>query len=216
MNKESIEKTIKELRETSKKRKFSQAFDLIVTLKDLNLKNINDQVDFFATLPHTTGKKIKVAALVGPELKEKATKVCDTVISQAEFDKYKDKKVAKKLANEHDFFIAQAEIMPKVAAAFGRILGPRNKMPNPKLGSVVPGKGQVEPLYERLQKTVRITAKKAPMIQIKVGSESMDDSEIIENILTIHNQIVHHLPKENSNVRQTLLKLTMSKPIKIE
>lgn len=213
MDKQSIEKTIKELRETSKKRKFSQAFDLIVTLKDLNLKNVNDQIDFFASLPHATGKKVRVAALVGPELKERADGVCDTVIEQKNFDNYKDKKLVKKLANDHDFFIAQAEIMPKVAATFGRVLGPRNKMPNPKLGSVLPGKGQVEPLYERLQKTVRISAKKSPMIQVKIGSEAMTDEQLVDNIMNAHNQIVHHLPKEGSNVKTTMLKLTMSKPI---
>ena len=216
MDKETAQKIIKELRQNAKKRKFSQSFDLIITLKDLNLKNPDDQVEFFTTLPHSLGKKIKIAAFVGPELKERAEGVVDTIIPQDDFDKYKDKKLAKKLAKEHDFFIAQAEIMPKVAGAFGRVLGPRNKMPNPKLGSILPGKGAVEPLYKRLQKTIRITAKKMPMIQVKIGTEAMKDEDIIENLTTAYNQIIHHLPKEKSNVKNVLLKLTMSKPIKVD
>ena len=216
MDKNSVQKAIKELREKAKKRKFSQAFDLIVTLKDINMKNPEEQVDFFAQIPFNMGKKIKVAALAGPELAERAKGIYDEIIVQDNFDKYKDKKLAKKLATEFDFFIAQAEIMPKVAAAFGRALGPRGKMPNPKLGSVVPGKGQVEQLYEKLQKTVRVSAKKAPMIQVKVGTEAMSDEQVTENIMTVYNQIVHHLPKETSNVRHSMLKLTMSAPIKID
>jgi len=216
MNTKSIEKAIKELRANAKERKFKQSFDLIVTLKEINLKNNDEQVDFFVTLKHKLGKQVKVVALAGPELEERAKKVCDLVIPQSDFNKYKDKKIQKKIASEYDFFIAQADIMPKVAAAFGRSLGPRGKMPNPKLGSIIPGKGNVEPLYEKLQKTVRVSAKKAPMTQIKVGNEAMKDEEIIENIELVYNQLVHHLPKEAGNVRSVLLKLTMSKPIKIE
>jgi len=217
MNKKSIENAIKELRKEDHKKKFSQSFDLIVNLKDLNLKNPEEQLDFFTVLSHSLGKKVKVAALVGPELQEKAKGVVDLVITQTEFDKYvSDKKLTKKLATEYDFFIAQADIMPKVAQVFGRVLGPRGKMPNPKLGSVLPGKGQVEPLYERLQKTVRISAKKTPVVQVKVGSESMKDEEIIENIVLVYNQIIHHTPKEKSNIKNAMLKLTMSKPIKVD
>jgi len=216
MDKNTIQKTIKELREKSKKRNFSQSFDFIMTLKDINMKNPEEQVDFFAQIPFSLGKKMKVAALAGPELEEKAKNLCDLVVPQSDFNKYKDKKLAKKLATEYDFFIAQAEIMPKVAAAFGRALGPRGKMPNPKLGSIVPSKAQLEPLMEKLQKTVRISAKKSPMIQVKVGTEAMKDDEIIENLMTIFNQIVHNLPKEAGNVRYSMLKLTMSAPIKIK
>lgn len=215
MNKKSIEKAIKELRANSKERKFKQSFDLIVTLKEINLKNNDEQVDFFVTLNHSLGKKIKVAALVGPELADKAG-VCDIVIPQSDFEKYKDKKLTKKLAVDYDFFIAQADIMPKVATTFGRAFGPRGKMPNPKLGSIVPSKAQIEPLYAKLQKTIRVSAKKAPMTQIKIGNEAMKDEEIIDNALLVYNQLVHHLPKEASNIKSVLLKLTMSKPIKVE
>lgn len=216
MDNKSLLKTIKELRDSTKKRNFNQSFDFIVTLRDINLKNTDEQVDFFANLPHGTGKKNKVVALVGPDLKEKAEKCCDLTISQADFDKYKDKKIAKKLAINYDFFIAQADIMPKVAGAFGRTLGPRNKMPNPKLGTIIPVKGQVEPLYERLQKTTRVTVRKSPMIQVKIGTEAMKDEQLVENIISIHEQIIHHLPKEKGNVRGSILKLTMSKPVKVE
>lgn len=214
MKKESLIKAIEELRKPENKKKFAQSFDLIVNLKDLNLKNPEEQVDFFTSLKHATSK-VRVAALVGAEMTESA-KVCDTVVKQSEFENYKDKKAAKKLANEHDFFIAQADIMPKVAQTFGRVLGTRGKMPNPKLGSILPAKAPVEPLYNKLQSTVRISAKKTPVIQVKIGTENMKDEEIIENALLIYDQVIHHLPKERSNVKNTMLKLTMSKPVKVD
>lgn len=216
MDKKLLQTAIEALKKDEKKRNFAQSYDLIVTLKDLNLKNPNEQVDFFATCKHSFSKKIKVAAIVGPELQDKAKATCDTVISITEFDKYQDKKLTKKLASEHNFVVGQADIMAKIAQTFGRVLGPRGKMPNPKLGTVLPAKGNIEPLVEKLQKTVRVSAKKAPMIQVKIGDQTMTDDQVIENALTVYDQIVHHLPKEKSNVKNVLLKLTMSKPVKVE
>jgi len=214
MKKESLLKAIDELRKSDHKKKFAQSFDLIINLKDLNLKNSEEQLDFFVTLKHATSN-LKIAALVGPELSDSA-KVCDLVIKQTEFENYKDKKVAKKLANEYDFFIAQADIMPKVAQSFGRVLGTRGKMPNPKLGSILPAKAQVEPVYNKLKSTIRISAKKTPVVQVKIGTETMKNEFILENALLIYNQVMHHLPKEKSNIKNAMLKLTMSKPIKVD
>ena len=214
MEKLKINEALKKLRE--QKRKFSQSFDLIVNLRDLNMKNPDDHVDFFLTLNKGLGTKLKVAALVGPELEEKAEGVVDLLVKQADFNKYADKKEAKKLAQEYDYFIAQADIMPKVATVFGRTFGPRQKMPNPKLGAVVPGKVSVEPLYERLQRTVRIQAKKSPNIQVKVGNETMSDADLVENINQVFNQVLLNLPKERSNVKKVLLKTTMGKPVELD
>ncbi len=216
MDENELKEKVKQLREDSPKRNFSQAIDLIVTLRDLNLKNPDEQLNFYANLSHGLGKKMKVGAFVGPEMKEKAEEVCDTVVPQEEFDKYKDKKKAKKLADEHDYFIAQADIMPKVATAFGKVLGPRGKMPNPKLGSVLPGKAPLEPVYQKLQNTISVTAKNSPMVQVKVGKEDMKDDHIVDNISQVYNQILNNLPKDRSNVNKVLLKLTMSKPVEVD
>lgn len=128
----------------------------------------------------------------------------------------KDKKAVKKLAAEYDFFIAQANIMPKVATVFGRVLGPRGKMPNPKAGCVVPPKASLAPLYEKLQNMVRIKAKDKPIVMAVVGDQSLKDEELADNILYAYNQIAHHLPKEEHNIKDAFIKLTMSKPVKIK
>ncbi len=217
MNKKEIQSVLAALKADSKERKFTQSVDLIVTLQDLNLKKPEDQLDFFMTLPYLIGKKRKVCAFVGPELKDDAAKTCDTTVTNTEFDDFKKApRRVKTLAKSHDFFIAQANIMGKVAQVFGRALGPRGKMPNPKSGGVVPPKGSLKPLYDRYQKTLHIVAKKSPVVQAMVGIQDMDEEQIIDNVLSTIDQIVHHLPRERHNVKNVYLKFTMSAPMKVK
>ncbi|MFH1212294.1 MAG: 50S ribosomal protein L1, partial [Candidatus Woesearchaeota archaeon] len=56
MDKGSVLKSLQELKKNSKK-KFKQSVDLVVALKDLNLKKPEEQVEFFATIPYAPGKK---------------------------------------------------------------------------------------------------------------------------------------------------------------
>lgn len=217
VDEKTIEETIKQLKDSSKKRNFTQTYDLIVNLKNLDFKKPEEQVDIYVQLHYSKGRKTKICALVGPELQPEADKVCDKAIPQHEFSKYSaDKKLLKKLVNEFNFFVAQANIMPQVATAFGKVFGPKRKMPNPKAGCVVPPNANLKPLYERLQNTVRLYAKERPLIQVPVGSETMDDKEIADNVLTVYDQLLHHLPLEKNNIKSIMLKLTMSKPISIK
>jgi len=215
MDKKQILEALKKAKESGKK-KFTQSVDLIINLKDLDIKKTEQQVDFYAHTNHNIGRKLKIAAFVGPEMKEDAAKVVDTVLTPDDFGKYKDKKAAKKLAIEYDYFIAQANIMAQVAQAFGKALGTRGKMPNPKAGCVVPPKANLAPLYERLQKTVRLKAKTMPAIQCMIGKEDMPEDELADNIQTIYNQLVHVLPNHENNIGQVLLKLTMGKVVEIK
>ncbi len=215
MDEKELKKALSELKK-SKKRNFKQTIDLIINLKNLDLKKPDHQVEFFLQLPKPKGKPVKVCALVGPELGDQAKAVMDNVVMQAEFDKYaKNKKLVKKLAEENDFFVAQANIMPKVAASFGRVLGPKGKMPNPKAGCIVPPNANLKAVYEKLQKTVKISGKKAPVIQTIIGNEDSKDEDIIENAKYIFNNVIHHLPQGSNNIKSVFIKYTMSKPIKV-
>lgn len=215
MDKKTISQALEKLKKEAKERKFSQAVDLIITLKDINLKKPEEQVDFFLNLHNSIGRKMKICAIVGPDLADEAEKVCDNTIQPNHFEEYKDKKKAKKLARSYDFFIAQGSLMAQVAATFGRTFGPIGKMPNPKAGAIVMAKPQIKPLYDKFQKTVHVTAKKEPVIHITVGKQGQDESQIIDNILYAYDQVLHHLPKEKNNINKVLLKFTMSKPIKV-
>ncbi len=213
MDKKLILDALKKAKESSNKRNFKQSVDFIVSFKDLDLKKPDNQLDFFVTLHHPKGKKVKVCALVGPELLDQAKSVCDLTISVDDFPKY-DKKKIKKLSRNFDFFIAQANIMPKVAATFGRILGPKGKMPNPKAGCVLPPEANIKPLYEKLQKTIYVNVKKDPLFQCLVGLEDNNEEEVADNILDVYNSIVTHLPSDKHNIKKMYLKLTMGPSVK--
>jgi large subunit ribosomal protein L1 len=214
MDKAQVTQALKKAKENSQRRNFSQSVDLIINLRDIDLKKPEQSVNFFHTLHYGKGKKVKICALVGPELLSQAKEVCDNAVSVDDFPKYQ-KKQAKKLATDFDFFIAQATIMTKVAQAFGKILGPKGKMPNPKAGCVVAPNANLKPLYERLQKTVKLQTKNDPIVQTIVGNEKMKDEEIIDNILTVYDGLIHHLPSGKNNIRNSFLKLTMGKAFEI-
>jgi|TARA_B100001971_G_C18164235_1_gene523216 large subunit ribosomal protein L1 len=216
MDKKQILQALKFAKELSQKRNFKQSVELIINLKGLNLKKPEHQVDLYVNLHKPRGKEVKLCALIGIELQATAKENCDNVILLDDFIKFaKDKKATKKLANEYDFFIAQANIMPKVASTFGRVLGPKGKMPNPKAGCVVPPKANLKSLKENLKNTVKVTAKVKPIIQCTIGKEDMDDADLAENIMTVYDQLVHHLPNEVHNIKSTYIKLTMGKSIKV-
>jgi large subunit ribosomal protein L1 len=215
MDEKTLTKALAELKKSSKKRNFSQSIDIIFTLKDIDLKKTENQLDFFITLHHNLNRKVKICALAGPELADECQKVCDETIIQSQFPEYQDKKKAKELAKKYDFFIAQGSIMAQVAGTFGRVFGPRGKMPNPKAGAVVAAKPQIKPLYDKLQSTIRIVTKKEPTVHVMVGKEDQDEKQVIENIIYIYDQLIHHLPKEKNNINNIFIKLTMSKPIKL-
>jgi large subunit ribosomal protein L1 len=212
LDEHKLQNAVQELH--AQKKGFSQSFDLLVSLKDLNLKNPADQVEFFAMVPHNLGKKRKVCALVGPEMIDEAKKHADLALEQTQFEKMQ-KKELRKVAAQYDYFLGQANIMPKIAGSFGRVLGPRGKMPNPKAGCIVPPKAPLAPLMERLQKTVKVSAKKNPNIQVLIGNQSMTPQEVTENIRSLYEQIARAMPKEENNIKAVYLKVTMSKPIKL-
>ena len=215
MDKQTILKAVKTAKEKSKKRKFMQKIDIIFNFKGLDLKKPEQQLDFYFQLPAGVGKKKKICAFIGAEMAETA-KALDKAILIDEFDRYKDnKKLQKKLESEYDYFIAQANIMPKVAQVFGRVLGPKNKMPNPKAGCVVPANANLAVLNDRLQKTQRVLVKKALIFQCFVGTEESSDTDIVENINAIYEQVIHHLPGEKNNLKSIYVKLTMGEPIAI-
>jgi len=215
MDQKKILEALKKVKE-GKKRKFNQSIDLIINLRGLDLKKPDQQVDFYSNLHYATGKKLRIAAFVGPEMKAEAGQVVDTVITPAEFPKYKDKKAAKKLAGDHDYFIAQANLMAQVAGSFGKILGTRGKMPNPKAGCVVPPKANLKPLQQKLAKTLRIKAKALPVVQCSVGKQEMKDEELADNILSVYNQLVHNLPNHENNIARVMIKLTMGEIVEVK
>ena len=215
MEKSAIIEAVKQAKAAKKKGKFIQTIDVIVNLKEIDLNKPESKVDELVQLPKGRGKPAKVCALVGPELKDDAEKLCDITIISDNFTKWTDARKVKKLARQCDYFIAQANIMPDVAKTFGRFLGVLGKMPNPKAGQIVAPKANIEPLVERLRNSVRLTIKKAPTIPCAVGTEKMIDEDVAENIHAIIERLHSKLPRGKHNIGNILIKTTMGSPVKI-
>ncbi|MCW1309865.1 MAG: 50S ribosomal protein L1, partial [Candidatus Nanoarchaeia archaeon] len=151
MKLEDVLKSIKEARSKAKKRNFVQSFDLIISLKEVNLKKPEEQIDMALNLPFGKGKKPKIACFAGKELEVQAKQFCDLVITRDDILKYVGKnREIRKLCNEYDFFIAQVNMMPQVAQVFGKFLSTRGKMPDPKIGLVVPPNVDLKEVVEKL------------------------------------------------------------------
>jgi len=217
MDKKEILEAIKELKKEDHKKNFSQSFDFQVKLQNIDVKKQENKVDVFVDLPHGRGRKVSVCALVGGTLYNDAKANCDRTIVQDEFKAMGgNTKELKKLARSYDFFIAQADIMGLVAGTFGRFLGPKGRMPNPKAGCVVAPKGSIKPVVEKLQNTVRLVVKNNELgVKCAVGTEKMDDEKVAENVLVVYNALMNSLPQHEQNIKNVYLKLTMSKPLSI-
>ncbi len=207
MEKTKILEALKKLREETKKRNFNQSIDLIINLKNFDVKK--GSVNLFLELPYKVKDK-KIAGFLN-----KKSNLIDTITKQ-EFDRYRDKKKIKKLVKSYDFFISAASLMPAVASTFGRYLGPEGKMPSPQLGILrQESEQEIKGVLEKFEKVVRVKSKE-PSLKFCVGKENMKDEEIAENIEKAYNSIINVLPRKKENVKNIMIKFTMGKPLKIE
>ncbi len=210
-NKENFMKGLQQIRKLEQENRkpcgFEQTVDLIINLRDFDLKRT--PLNFLVALPHKIREK-KIAGFL-----EKKSGAIDT-ITKAEFDDFKDKKRLKRLIKEYDFFIANAKLMPAVATTFGRVLGPAGKMPSPQIGILVAeDDNAIKRLQEKINAVVRIKPKE-PSIKVALGKQKSKDEELAENALAIYNEVFKSLPKQKENIRSVLIKFTMGKPAKIE
>ncbi len=200
-----ISQALEELR-AEKNRKFVQTVDLVVNLKNFDVRK--EALNTFVTVPHPREKKI--AAFL-----PKRSPLIDT-ITEEDFVTYKDAKDIKKLAKQYDAFIAVAPLMGKIATKFGRVFGPVGKMPSPQAG-IIPqfSEEALAAMKDKVQKVIRVRNKEMA-IKLPVGKEDMSDSDLEENILEVLLGLEKKLPRGRDNIKQVLIKFTMTKPAIID
>nr|WP_205835919.1 50S ribosomal protein L1 [Methanobacterium subterraneum] len=204
--KQEILEAVKKAKEESKPRNFTQSVDVVITIKDLDVKKPENRIDEEVLLPNGRGKDVKIAFIADGELALLAKNAgADLVINKGELEEMgKDRKEAKKIANRHDFFVAQADMMPLVGRFLGPVLGPRKKMPKPVPATIKP-----EPIMERLKSTVKVRIKDQPVIQALVGTQDMDDELIAANIESVLAVLDQKLEKGRSQIKSMYVKTTM-------
>lgn len=212
MKLKEIETKIKEVREIAQKRNFDQTFDLVFNLQNMDLKKPEHKVDVGVTLAsNVKPKQYKICAIVDHTVAG-ADEIFDRVLYNDELASLKgnmDK--IRKITQGYDKFVVQANHMPLFAQVLGRYLGPMGKMPSPKLGMVITPKTPLKPLFDKLQTIVHLQTKKNLVLQVSVGSEKETDAVVAENILHVYETLLHALPNQKNNLKNTNLKLTMSK-----
>ncbi|UCG70511.1 MAG: 50S ribosomal protein L1 [Thermoplasmata archaeon] len=202
---------VKEALEASKDRNFKESVDLAVNLKDIDLSIPKNRVDDEVLLPKGRGKAQKIAIFGSGELAVKAKGAADLVILPEELDDLADdKKRAKKLANEHVFFIAEAPLMPVIGKKLGVVLGPRGKMPKP-----IPPSADPVPLINNLRKTVRLRSKDRRTFHTSVGTKEMAIEDLAENIDVIMKRLIAKLERGRMNIASVYVKTTMGKSVRL-
>jgi len=216
MNLEDIKSKIKEAREASKDRKFTQTFDLVFNLQNIDLKQPSSKVDVGVALESDLRpKKFKILAIIDHSVTG-AEEVFDKVIYSEELIALKgNMSEIRKITHGFDKFVVQANYMPQFAQILGRFLGPMNKMPSPKLGMVITAKTALPELYQKIQKTVHLQTKKNLVIQASVGSEKESDETIAKNIQHVYDTLIHALPGHENNLKNSGIKLTMGKLVRL-
>jgi len=197
---------IKEIRKYTKKRNFDQSVDLIVNLKNFNVKR--EGFNLLVTLPN----KVKDKKILG--FLEKDSNIIES-IKKEDFANFKEKKDIKRLIKNYDFFISNMKLMPLIATKFGRIFGPAGKMPSPQLGILsIENEENIMELIKKINLTIKIRVKE-PSIKISIGKESLTDKQIVENVLKVYHKILENLSKKQENIKNIKIKLTMGKPSQI-
>ena len=203
---------VKEAKEQAKPRNFTQSIDVIINIKDLDVRKPENRFSEEVALPNGRGKPIKIGVIADGELALAAKNAgVDVVISKEDLQEFgKDRKAAKKVVNSVDSFIAQADMMPLVGRFLGPILGPRNKMPKP-----VPASARIEPLLERVQATIKVGVKQQASIQILVGTQDMEDEKLAENIEAFLAVLDRNLEKGRNQIKSMYIKATMGSVVRV-
>jgi large subunit ribosomal protein L1 len=213
LDQKTILASVKEAKEKSEKRKFTQSIELVLNLKEIDMKSSEGKIQEIIELPYSLEKPNKICVIGSGELSLKARRAnADLVIEKAELDGLAGKKrELRKIANQYDFFIAEAPLMPLVGRVLGPVLGPRGKMPMP-----VPPAADIASLMEKHRKTIVLRMRNQPIIQCRVGIESMKDEEIAENVQTVLRVVEGKLKKGMKNIKFAYLKTSMGAPVKIK
>jgi large subunit ribosomal protein L1 len=152
--------------------KFDESIDLAVRL-GVDPKQANQMVRGVASLPHGTGKDLKVLALVTADKEDEAKNAGADFVG---LDEYIEK--IKKGWTDIDVIITVPAVMGKLGA-LGRVLGPRGLMPNPKSGTVTMDIGKA--VTDVKKGKIDFKVDKTGIIHAAIGKVSFDAKKISEN-----------------------------------
>lgn len=198
-----------ELLGSTEKVKFDETVDLAVNL-GVDPKHADQIVRGTVSLPHGTGKKLKVLVIAKGDKVDEALKAGADYAGDKEYlDKIKSGWV------DVDIIISTPDMMIEVGK-LGRILGPRKLMPNPKSGTVT---NDVENAVKEVKKgKIEFRVDKNGIVHTIIGKMSFDKPKLIENCKTLMSAIMKAKPNSLKGIylKKVTLSSTMGPGIKLD
>ena len=189
--------------------KFDASVDIDVRL-GVDPRKANQMVRGVVTLPHGTGKQVRVLVLCTPD---KETEAKEAGADYVGLDEYIDK--IKGGWTDVDVIITSPNVMGKVGA-LGRILGPRGLMPNPKTGTVTMEIGKA--VKEVKAGKIDFKVDKFGIVHTSVGKISFTPEQIVDNAKEFMGMILKLKPAaaKGSYVKSIYLSTTMSPGVQVD
>ncbi len=189
--------------------KFDASVDLDIRL-GVDPRKANQMVRGVVTLPHGTGKTVRVLVLCGPEKEDEAKEAGADYVG---LDEYVDK--IKGGWTDVDVVITTPNVMPKVGA-LGRVLGPRGLMPNPKAGTVTMDIGKA--VSDVKGGKIDFKVDKFGIVHAGIGKVSFEKEKIVENAKELIQTIMRLKPAaaKGTYMRSIYMSSTMSPGIQVD
>jgi large subunit ribosomal protein L1 len=196
---------IKEISNTN----FDPSVDLAVRL-NVDPRKANQMVRGVVTLPHGTGKDVKVLALVTPDKEAEATAAGADFVG---LDEYLEK--IKGGWTDVDVIVTMPSVMGKLGP-LGRVLGPRGLMPNPKTGTVTMDVAKA--VKDVKGGKIDFKVEKTGIIHAAIGKASFDAANIAGNARELLTTLVKLKPQAAKGVyiKSIFMSSTMSPSIEID
>jgi len=213
LDKKTLLDAVKEAKEKSGQKKFNQTVDLILDIKEIDMKAPEGKIQEIVELPHATAKPNKICVVASGETALKARRAnVDNVIERADLDGLAGKKKdLRKIASTYDVFISEASMMQIVGRTLGPVLGPRGKMPIP-----IPPNADLPALIEKHRKTIVVRMRNQPIIQTTIGTQNQSDEELVDNIQAVLRVLEGKLKRGLKNIEMVFIKTSMGTPVKIK
>ena len=191
------------------KTKFDASVDIDVRL-GVDPRKANQMVRGVVTLPHGTGKEVKVLVLCTPEKEDEAKEAGADYVG---LDDYIEK--IEKGWTDMDVIITMPPVMAKIGK-LGRVLGPRGLMPNPKSGTVTMDIGKA--VSDVKMGKIDFKVDKYGIVHTSIGKVSFTAEKITENAREFVNTIIKLKPSsaKGTYIRSIYLSSTMSPGVKID
>ncbi|QTA38368.1 50S ribosomal protein L1 [Thermosipho ferrireducens] len=190
--------------------KFDETVELHIKT-NIDYRKSEQQIRSTVSLPHGTGKQIRVLVFAKGEKAEEAKAAGADYVGAEDMVE----KIQKENFLDFDVAIATPDMM-RVIGRLGKILGPRGLMPNPKAGTVTENVGEAVKEFKKGRMEVRTD--KTGNLHLPVGKVSFDDGKLKENIKSAYEQILALKPAgvKGNFIKKVVLSSTMGPGIKID